>query len=155
MVFFGCVASMPSVRDGRDRVSVPFRARRGTSLVEMLVAVVVLVFVLMAMASMFLLSQTVTYTKEDETATALALRFVEQQEGRPFEDFADPYFASNPDSNGDFGKYHAAASVVSVDNYSAIVRVTVEWPSVMGAGRKDVTLERVISAGGHRNVGGL
>ena len=152
MVFFGCDAIVPPVCDGRDHAPVPFRARRGTSLVEMLVAVVVLVFVLMAMASMFLLSQTVTYTKEDETATALALRFMEQQEGRPFEDFAA---TPNFHDSEDFGKFHATASVVSRDDYFARVQVIVEWSSVIGAGRKNVTLERVISAGGHRNVGRL
>jgi Tfp pilus assembly protein PilW len=152
MVFFGCDANMSPVRGGRDRASMPFRARRGSSLVEMLVAVVVLMFVLMAMASMFLLSQTVTYTKEDETATAIALRFIEQQEGRPFEDFADA--TKFPDTE-DFGKYSATASVVSGDDYSAKVRVAVEWQASVGAGRKNVTLERVISAGGHKNVGGL
>ncbi|MDR1508742.1 MAG: hypothetical protein LBS53_03815 [Synergistaceae bacterium] len=153
MSFSGCEANMAPVYGGRERAPVMFRARRGSSLVEMLTAVVILVFVLMAMGSMFLLSQTAAYSKEDATATAIALRFMEEQEGRPFDEFADADLF--PDTASFSNKYNATASVVSRDNFSARVRVSVEWGSVMSGGRKNVSLERVISAGGHRNVGEL
>jgi hypothetical protein len=130
-----------------------FRARRGSSLVEMLTAVIVLVFVLMAMGSMFLLSQTAVYSKEDATATAIALRFMEEQEERQFSDFENPGLF--PVSGNFSNKYKATASVVSHDNFHATVRVSVEWGSIAGRGQKKVNLERVISAGGHRNVGEL
>jgi Tfp pilus assembly protein PilV len=148
---------MAPVYDGKERAPMPFRARRGSSLVEMLTAVVILAFVLMAMGSMFLLSQTVTYAKEDETASSIALRFMEEQEGRPFEDFnsaVKPGLFPCIEHFGN-GKYKATAYVVSLDDFSASLRVTVEWSPVAGGRRKEVTLNRIISSGGYKNVGKL
>jgi hypothetical protein len=143
------------VREGGDLVftPVPFRARRGSSLVEMLAAIIVLMFVLMAMGSMFLLSRTAMYSKEDETANEIALRFLEEQEGKPFSTFDNLGAVTSTGFGGN--KYTATASVVSRDSFSATVRVEVEWGAAVGGKRKTVTLERVISAGGHRNVGEL
>ena len=96
-------------------------------------------------------------SKEDETANSLALRCLEVIETRPFTDFATAGPLNIDDIKNKFKEtqYSAAAQVLSSDSYSAIVKVEVGWigagPSPMG-GRK-VVLERVISAGGHKNVG--
>jgi hypothetical protein len=120
----------------------------------MMMAVVLLMLVLTAMGSMLLMSRTAIYAKDDETAGTIAFRFMEEQEGRPFSDFAD---ASKFPSCASFGggKYKATASVLSGDAFSATVRVAVVWNAAVGTKKETASIERVISAGGHRNVGGL
>jgi Tfp pilus assembly protein PilV len=134
------------------RVMARSKARPGSSMVEMLVAIVVLMFVLMAMGSMLLLSRTALYTKEDETAKSIALRYIEELEAMPFDDFADAALFADPVKFSN--KYDATVSVVSKDDYSATIRVSVRWSPASG-GAKNVNLERIISAGGHKNVGKL
>jgi hypothetical protein len=124
------------------------RKSRGSSLVEMLVAIFVLGIVLISMVGMFVISRAAIYNKEDETANAIALRYMEELEGRPFGDFSLTFSESR-----NFGKYGAKASVPLCDEYSATMRVEVEWDSIAFGGKK-VEMERVISAGGYHNTGG-
>jgi Tfp pilus assembly protein PilV len=122
---------------------------KGSSIVEMLVAIFVLGMVLISMLGMFLISRTAIYNKDDETANTIALRYLEELEGLPFASFT-PAFAQARN----FGKFTANASVVpgSGTDYMVRVRVVVTWEAaVMGA--RSMALERTISAGGHRNVG--
>jgi hypothetical protein len=104
------------------------------------------------MAGMFIISRAAIYNKEDETANALALRYLEELEVRPFADFEEDWEETE---NGVFNtRYNAKAEVVSRDDYSATVAVTVTWDAA-AFGSKNLRLERVISAGGHKNVGEL
>ena len=121
---------------------------KGSSIVEMLVAIFVLGMVLISMLGMFLISRGAIYSKEDETANAVALRYMEELEGRPFTDFTGSFSASKNFGN----KYIATATVVSHDQYMAEVQVNVEWEAAM-MGKKKTDIKRVISAGGHKNVG--
>jgi hypothetical protein len=124
----------------------------------MLVALVVLGVVLISMVGMFLISRAAIYTKEDETANAIALRYLEECESLPFAALADEDFtATETFANG---KYTAEAETTAVDPddsggaYSATITVTVTWQAA-GSGERSISLERVISAGGHKNVGEL
>jgi Tfp pilus assembly protein PilV len=142
-------ASAANLKNTRRRV---FRAR-GSSLVEMLIAIVVLGMVIISMVGMFLISRTAIYNKEDETANALALRYLEELEVKPFSTFAT--VGEIESHTGVFNtRYDAKAEVLAVDAYSATVEVTVEWDAA-ALGKKELKLERVISAGGHKNVGEL
>jgi type II secretory pathway pseudopilin PulG len=140
------------------RAVLPRGARRGSSLIEMVIAIVVLGAVLISMLGMFLISRTAVHSKEDETANSLALRCIERIETKDFAELSTPGPLDISAITGNFPttQYTATANVLSADNYSALVNVEVEWkgagPSKMVGGRK-VTLTRVISAGGHKNVG--
>jgi hypothetical protein len=147
--------------DGRCRTVLNFFSKKkGSSLVEMLMAIVVLGMVLISMVGMFLISRTAVFNKEDETANALALRFIEDIEGWPFEEFyADtPPFVLSSDQFSN--KYNVTATVMGLDKsaagkvYSAKVTVTVSWEAA-ALGSRSLELERVISSGGHKNVGQL
>jgi Tfp pilus assembly protein PilV len=128
-----------------------FRAK-GSSLVEMLIAIIVLGMVLISMVGMFLISRTAIYNKEDETANALALRYLEELEVKPFSTLNAAFSETRtPPFNA---KYVAQARVVNANNYSATVEVTVKWDAA-ALGNRELKLERVISAGGHKNVGVL
>jgi len=129
----------------------PRRANKGSSLVEMLIAILVLGVVLISMVGMFLISRTAIYNKEDETANALALRYLEEQEVRPFTDFTPTLTESLGSVNN---KYNASMNVVSVDQYMATIAVTINWEAA-ALGTRNLKLERIISAGGHKNVGEL
>ncbi|MDR1132690.1 MAG: prepilin-type N-terminal cleavage/methylation domain-containing protein [Synergistaceae bacterium] len=135
------------------RPSFTRKKAKGSSIIEMLVAIFVLGIVLISMVGMFLISRTAIYNKEDETANAIALRYLEEEEARPFTDFAA--FPTHPASYGSkqFGKFDARAYVMGAPtDYMAKVRVDVAWQgAAMGA--RTLTLERTISAGGHKNVG--
>jgi hypothetical protein len=96
---------------------------------------------------MFMISRTTIYNKEDETANAVALSYIEELEGLPFEKLSE--LSIVPSRR--FGKYNATARVVSND-YSATVLVEVQWEAA-ALGSRTLRLERMISAGGHRNVG--
>jgi Tfp pilus assembly protein PilV len=131
--------------DGR---SFARKKSKGSSVVEMLVAIFVLVMVLISMFGMFLISRTSMYNKEDETANTIALRYMEELEARPFSVFNTSFSDTR-----DFGQFSARASVVGTPNdYMAQVRVEVEWEAA-AMGNRSVTVERIISAGGSRNVG--
>jgi len=131
------------------------RRHDGSSMVEMLVALIVLAVVLISMVGMFLISRTAIYTKEDETANALALKYLERCEELDYSVIK----AAAPPGTGyitplDYptsGKYQVTANAISADTYSATVEVTVTWSN----GNRPVVLQRVISAGGHKNVGEL
>jgi hypothetical protein len=128
-----------------------FGARRGSSLAEMLIAIVVLAVVLISMFGMFLISSSSVKGKDDETANSLALRYLEEVEAYDFNGFV------TGEKCGDdivSGKYKISSLVRRKDDYSATVDVTVTWPSNIG-GQASLTLERVISSGGHLNVGQL
>jgi hypothetical protein len=118
----------------------------------MLIAIFVLGMVLISMVGMFLISRTAIYNKEDETANALALRYLEELEVRPFSTFTGTWTETR---NGAFNtRYNAKAEVIDIDDYSATVAVTVTWDAA-ALGKGELKLERVISAGGHKNVGEL
>jgi Tfp pilus assembly protein PilV len=132
------------------------RAMRGSSLVEMLIAIFVLAIVLISMIGMFLISRTAVSSKEGETANALALRLLEETESRPYSDFL--VTATPPEFellNLNEKPYKATVYVTSADKYSAIVRVKVEWSGAARGLNKigNAELTRVISAGGRKNVG--
>jgi Tfp pilus assembly protein PilV len=130
------------------------RKSKGSSILEMLIAIFVLGVVLISMIAMFLISRTAIYNKEDETANSIALRYLEQLEALPFNEIV-----AIPDTGmqQNFGKYRVTATVHDHDDdderrYMAIVRVDVVWDAAV-MGSKSLRLERTISAGGHRNVG--
>ena len=125
------------------------RGRRGSSLVEMLIAILVLGVVLISMVGMFAISRSAIYTKEDETAYALALRYMEELEKEDFAILtADGGFSRTwPDP-----KFTIRAEVTGSDEFLANVAIEVAWTGA-AMGRKTLTMERVISAVGHRNVG--
>jgi Tfp pilus assembly protein PilW len=140
-------------REGAGEISLLRRARHGSSLVEMLIAIVVLGFVLISMVGMFFISRSAIYSKEDETANSLALRYLEKLESTTFSEFLDgTSFPKHEEFQNK--KYKAAATVKSADQYMALVEVEIKWDSALSSG-KTLTLERVISAGGHKNVGEL
>jgi Tfp pilus assembly protein PilV len=119
----------------------------------MLIAIMVLVVVLMSMLGMVMISRTSMFSKEDMTASAVARRILEECETAPFATIADTGYAMNYT----VGKYDAHVTVTSLDQagakvYAATLRVEVTWDAP-GTGRGNVALERVISAGGHKNVG--
>jgi hypothetical protein len=117
----------------------------------MLVAIFVLGMVLISMLGMFLISRTAIYNKEDETANGIALRYVEELEAWPFADLT-ALTEDDPDER-EFGKYEARAYVLDGStSYMARLRVEVSWQAAV-MGTKSLSLERTISAGGHRNVG--
>jgi Tfp pilus assembly protein PilV len=132
-------------------ISFPRGGRPGSSIVEMVIAIVVLGVVLISMVGMFLISRSAIYSKEDETANSLALRCLEEVESMDFSTLTSgASFTLLPNQN----KYVATATVTSSDQYMAIVEVEMKWDSALSSG-KTLTLERVISAGGHKNVGEL
>jgi Tfp pilus assembly protein PilW len=133
----------------------PRHANKGSSLVEMLIAIMVLGVVLISMVGMFLISRTAIYNKEDETANALALRYLEELEVKPYSTFtasSPPFSLGSLNASND--KFAASAAVVSADQYSATVAVTINWEAA-ALGTRNLKLERIISAGGHKNVGEL
>jgi Tfp pilus assembly protein PilV len=138
-------ASEAAFKCGRSRLA--RKKAKGSSIVEMLVAIFVLMMVLLSMVGMFMISRTAIYNKEDETANAVALSYIEELEGLPFDKLSE--LSSVPPRR--FGKYNATAQVVSSD-YSATVHVEVQWEAA-ALGRRTLRLERMISAGGHKNVG--
>jgi hypothetical protein len=117
----------------------------------MIIALFVLAVVLISMVGMFLISHSAIYTKEDETANALALRFLEQCEAVPFAELKSGTFpALNPPT-----KYNVLPQTLpGGDDYAITLRVTVTWKAA-NSGTRNLSLERVISAGGHKNVGEL
>jgi Tfp pilus assembly protein PilV len=119
----------------------------------MLIAIIVLVVVLMSMLGMVLMSRTSMFSKEDMTASAVARRILEECETEPFSTIADTGYVRDYT----VGKYNAHVTVTSLDQagakvYAAKVMVELTWDAP-GTGRGNVALERVISAGGHKNVG--
>jgi len=145
----------PDLREGvaeKKRKQLAGRAKQASSLVEMLIAIFVLAVVIMSMVGMFFISQTAIYNKEDETANALALRYLEELEVRPFASLTSGYTETRTPRFSP--KYDASALVVDRDAYSATVSVTVKWDAAT-LGSRNITLERVISATGHQNVGEL
>ncbi|MDR1137118.1 MAG: hypothetical protein LBK91_02235 [Synergistaceae bacterium] len=125
---------------------------KGSSIIEMLVAIFVLGVVLISMVGMFLISRTAIYNKEDETANAIALRYLEELEARPFDDFESSSSGYDFPENKQFGKFDATATILDKTAYLASVRVEIDWQAA-AMGRRTLTLERTISAGGHKNVG--
>jgi Tfp pilus assembly protein PilV len=127
---------------------------KGSSLVEMMVAIFVLIMVLLSMFSMFMISRTAIYNKEDETANTIALRYIEELEGRSFDEFKDATaFNSDPANTKNFGKYNVKASVVGTPTeFIATIRVEIKWEAAV-MGKKSLVLERNISASGSLNTG--
>ncbi|MCL2683625.1 MAG: hypothetical protein FWE55_00125 [Synergistaceae bacterium] len=128
-----------------------FRGKKGSSLAEMLIAILVLGVVLISMLGMFVISRTAIFTKEDETAYALALRYLEEMEARDYSTFVTGVRIPLSAAPGDT-RYDVTAEVTSMDNYAANVTVEVTW-SGAALGQKTLKMERVISAIGYRNVG--
>jgi Tfp pilus assembly protein PilW len=151
------VEEVRETKFGARKKRLPRRASAGSSLVEMLIAILVLGVVLISMVGMFLISRTAIYNKEDETANALALRYLEEVEVRPYSDFTaetPPFDLHGGSWASPPGNYRATAKVLSADNYSAQVEVSIKWEGA-ALGAKNLALVRFISAGGHKNVGEL
>ena len=141
----GGMVGMTAKQHGRPSL---FWRRRGSSLVEMLIALIVLAVVLISMLGMFVISRTAIHTKDDETANAFALRYLEEIEEADFSDFDPSDFPKTWNDQ----KFTTTATVVDNDSYRVRIRAEVRWPGSVG-GERRLELERVISAVGYKNVG--
>ena len=150
MIFIKGVALMENIGITDEQQGRPFlfRRRRGSSLVEMLIAIIVLAVVLISMLGMFVISRTAIHTKDDETANAFALRYLEELEELDFTGFDPDDFPKTWTDQ----KFTTTATVVDNDNYRVRIRAEVKWPGAVG-GEKTLELDRVISAVGYKNVG--
>jgi Tfp pilus assembly protein PilV len=136
-------------------IAAGFRKRkRGTSLVEMIIAVVVLGIVLLGMMAGIIIAQGGLVFKEREAAVEVALRRLEDLESVPFSSLSSAA-AAGP---GIVGKYTVnvvtVPSPVKSKDISADVRVTVSWGGVVGA-TKSIMMNREVSASAWQNVGVL
>ena len=150
------------------------KRKKGTSLVEMLIAVMVLsVVILSVMMSIVLMTRNTGVQKDEEKARQFAIEVMEECEGvlfaqnRPFDENEyknriSGLSRSRGGANGD--AFKATSSVIQLGavpsilpNHppiSADIRVVVEWRSALRENNK-IEIEREVSVSGWQNVGDM
>jgi hypothetical protein len=142
-------------------------ARKGSSLAEMIIAILILSFVVISimMAMIVSTNNTVAY-KDEENARQLALEVLEDCERVPFDGIAGVDYRTSIQNlsksrNSEAGNpIRAEASAVvsgTLDTHSTLpisadVTVNVTWNSAIG-GRKTISMRREVSVSAWQNVG--
>lgn len=121
---------------------------RGTSLVEVLIAVILLVFVILGMLAAVVIARGMIYHKVYEEANQVAFRVLETIEATPYSDLSDK------EGQSTVRGFDVSVSLEDTDlgaEYSQLVRVEVAHKGGMSG--KAVVMEREVSANGWQNVG--
>lgn len=127
--------------------------RRGSSLVEVLIAVIVLVFVLLGMLAAVVIAKGEVYYKEFEEANQVAIRILEIFEATPYENIVSKANEIDGTTLRGFTINVDLESTGLGDEYSRKVKVEVSPKDSMI--RKSVVMEREVSVNGWQNVGEL